>query len=203
MPDSILSANEAACVTGVPLRQVHRIIDAGLLKAAGICDGDTRAVHRDALVALKLVHDMADLITLEGRRRLVCYLLDHPGADTARERDVAVDVRAMRDEIHRGLSILSRVRDAVECNAAVLSGAPCFKGTRISVHDIADMLAKGDSVAGGREVFPPLSEAQIELATFYARAYPRRGRFRREPIWRTREQARTSVTSLDDLLAAR
>ena len=26
-----LSANEAACVTGVPLKNVHRIIDTGLL----------------------------------------------------------------------------------------------------------------------------------------------------------------------------
>ena len=29
-----LSASEAACVTGVPLKQVHRIIDAGLLAGA-------------------------------------------------------------------------------------------------------------------------------------------------------------------------
>ena len=29
MAAQILSANEAACVTGVPLKQVHRIIDTG------------------------------------------------------------------------------------------------------------------------------------------------------------------------------
>ena len=29
-----LTANEAACVTGVPLRQVHRIIDTGVLGSA-------------------------------------------------------------------------------------------------------------------------------------------------------------------------
>ena len=33
-PTTLTTANEAASVTGVPLRQVHRIIDAGLLGAA-------------------------------------------------------------------------------------------------------------------------------------------------------------------------
>ena len=48
-----LSANEAACVTGVPLRQVHRIIDAGLLGNAAARREGSRAVHCDALVSLK------------------------------------------------------------------------------------------------------------------------------------------------------
>jgi len=30
----VLTANEAGCVTGVPLRQVHRIIDTGVLGSA-------------------------------------------------------------------------------------------------------------------------------------------------------------------------
>ena len=49
MISSTLSANEAACVTGVPLKHVHRIIDAGLFDAAESGDGRSRAIHRDAL----------------------------------------------------------------------------------------------------------------------------------------------------------
>ena len=90
-------ACEAACVTGVPLKQVYRIIDSGLLDAAGTDDGCSRAIRCDALVGLKLAHDTTDLITLDGRRRLVRYLLEHPDAGTARERDVSVDVRAVTD----------------------------------------------------------------------------------------------------------
>lgn len=201
--DPTLSANEAACVTGVPLKQVHRIIDAGVLGAAGSGEGRGRAVHCDALVGLKLAHNTMDLLTLDGRRRLVRYLLDHPETGTARERDVSVDVRAMKGEVRRGLSMLSRARDAVERDEAVLLGTPCFKGTRIPVHDIADMLANGDSARSIHESFPQLSESQIELATTYARAYPRRGRPRREPFWRARKPAMTSEAVLDDLPAAR
>ena len=200
---STLSANEAACVTGVPLKQVHRIIDAGLLDAAGSGDRRSRAVHWSTLVGLKLAHEVTDLITLDGRRRLVRYLLDHPEAQTARERVVSVDVRAMRGVVRKGLSMLASAQAAVECNEAVLSGTPCFKGTRIPVHDIADMLANGDTACAIHEAFPQLSEAQIELSAFYARAYPRRGRPRREPFWRARKPAVTSEMTLDHLPAPR
>ena len=202
LPGATLSANEASCVTGVPLRQVHRIIDADLLNSAA-SGGRSRTVHRDGLLALKLAHETTDLVTLDGRRRLVRYLLDHPGATKARERQVFVDVRTMKDEVRKGLSRLTRARNAVACDDAVLSGTPCIKGTRIPVHDLADMLANGDSIGAILEAFPQLSEAQIELAAFYAEAYPRRGRPRREPFWRGRTPSSSSETTLDALLSAR
>ncbi len=203
MVDGTLSANEAACVTGVPLRQVHRIIDAGLLHAAASSNGRSRAIRRDGLLGLKLAYETTGLLTLDGRRRLVRYLLDHPDAKAARERDLSVDVRTMKGEVRKGLSMLAGARDGVERDDAVLSGAPCIRGTRIPVHDIADMLANGNSVDAVREAFPQLSQAQIELAAFYATAYPRRGRPRREPFWRERDPALSSEVGFDDLLPAR
>ena len=175
-----LSANEAACVTGIPLKQVHRIIDSGLLDGAS--DGSKgRAIHRQALVGLRLAHDMTDLLTLEARRRLVRYLLDHPRARAARERVVSVDVGAMKEAVRSGLAQLARARDAVACDEAILSGVPCFRGTRIPVHDVADMLANGDDAEVIQDAFPRLSEKQVELAALYARAYPRRGEAPRWP----------------------
>ena len=91
----------------------------------------------------------------------------------------------------------------VSCDEAVLSGTPCIRGTRIPVHDIAEMLANGDSVDAIREAFPQLSEAQIELAAFYGRAYPRRCRPRRKPFWRGREPVVSSETALAELLSTR
>ena len=94
-----LSANEAACVTGVPLRQVHRIIDAGVLGNAAGRREKSRAVHCDGLVSLKLAHETTAIFTLDGRRRLVRYLLGHPDAETVRLRDVSVDVRSIRGAV--------------------------------------------------------------------------------------------------------
>ena len=198
-----LSTNEAACVTGVPLKQVHRIIDAGLLDDAARGGNRARAVRRDGLVGLKLAHETTEILTLEGRRRLVRFVLDHPQAMTARERHVSVDVRSMKGDVRKGLSLLAKAREAVSCDDAVLSGTPCIAGTRIPAHDIADMMANGDSIGSIRAAYPQLSGSQIELAAFYARAYPRRGRPRREPFWRGQEPTVSSEIALDELSSTR
>ena len=198
-----LSANEAACVTGVPLRQVHRIIDAGLLGSAAARREGSRAVHCDGLVSLKLAHETTPIVTLDGRRRLVGYLLGHPEAETARVRDVSVDVRSMKDEVQAGLSRLARARETITTDDAVLSGTPCVRGTRIPAHGLAEMLANGDDMGAIREAWPVLTEEQIEAAAVYARAYPRRGRPRSAPFWRSRRSVVSVEAAFDALPQAR
>ncbi len=176
-----LSANEAARVTGVPLKQVHRIIDTGVLGSAAAHRGGSRIVHFDGLVSLKLVHETTSVFTRDGRRRLVRYLLDHPEAETACVGDVSVDVRSMREKVQRGLSRLTQAQEMIVADDAVLSGTPCVRGTRIPAHYIAEMLANGDKIEAIRDAWPALTVEQIEAATLYARAYPRRGRPRNGP----------------------
>ena len=198
-----LSANEAACVTGVPLRQVHRIIDAGVLgSAAGRREG-SRAVDCDGLVSLKLAHETTAIFTLDGRRRLVRYLLGHPDAETARLRNVSVDVRSMKNQVRTGLSRLARARETITADDAVLSGTPCIRGTRIPAHDIAEMLANGDGVDAIRDAWPDLTEEQIGAAALYARAYPRRGRPPSVPFWRSRKPSVSAEMAFGTLPPAR
>lgn len=199
----VLSANEAACVTGVPLRQVHRIIDTGVLGSAASRREGARILHCDGLVSLKLVHETTAIFTLDGRRRLVRYLLGHPDAEAACVHDVSVDVREMKEEVLRGLSRLGRAREAITVDDAVLSGTPCVKGTRIPAHDIAEMLANGDSVEAIVAAWPELTPSQIDVAACYARAYPRRGRPRTAPAWRSRVPVASGEAVLDALPGSR
>lgn len=187
MSEPTYSANEAACITGVPLKQVHRFIDAGVIVGTAR-RGDTRvrAIPAEALVCLKLVHETAGVVTPAGRRQLVRVLLDHPSAEVASAHCISVDLAPMRSAVQNGLALLAKARNAVSNDPDVLSGAPCIKGTRIPAHDVADMLANGDSVEALREDFPQLTKSEIELAALYARAYPKRGRPHR-PYWRTRK----------------
>ncbi len=196
-PLRTLSANEAACVTGVPLRQVHRIIDTGVLgSAAGRREG-SRIVHCDGLVCLKLVHETTAIFTLDGRRRLVRHLLGRPEAESACVHDVSVDVREMKEEVRRGLCRLERAREAIAVDDAVLSGTPCVKGTRIPAHDIAEMLANGDKIEAILDAWPGLTFAQLDAAACYARAYPRRGRPRNSPAWRSRVPVASGEVTLN------
>jgi len=203
MAAQILSVNEAACVTSVPLKQVHRIIDTGLLGSATDIRSGSRVILRGGLVGLKLAHETMDVLTLDGRRRLIRYLFDNPKAKVARDRSVSVDVRLMKYEVRSGLSLLARARRLISTDEAVLGGAACIKGTRIPAHDVADMLANGDDMHAIREAYPALAEEQVEAAALYARAYPRRGRPRGGSFWRNRKPAVSSEVAFDDLPPSR
>jgi uncharacterized protein (DUF433 family) len=58
----------------------------------------------------------------------------------------------------------------------VMRGTPVYRGTRIPVHAIADMLAQGATLQEILEGYPALTREAVELAPVYAKAFPRRGR---------------------------
>ena len=197
--EAAFSANEAAYVTGIPLRQVHRIIDAGLLGTAAKRRNGTRSISMRALVGLKLAHQTTEVLTLEGRRRLVRRVLDDPEARTVRTDAVSVDVRPMKSEVKRGLASLDKAKKMIVSHKEILGGAPCLKGTRIAVHDISDMLENGDTASAIVAAYPMLTEAQIVAAAAYAEAYPRRGRPSLERAWRKAKPLETKEVKLDKL----
>jgi len=197
---SALSANEAASVTGVPLKQVHRIVDAGLLDGAIENRAGTRViVGGRGLVGLKLAYETADLLTPEGRRRLIKRLLQRPNARKVEENALTVDLRLLEGVILRGLNALEKARKIVAIDKDVLSGTPCFKGTRIPVHDIAAMIANGDAKSVILKAYPSLTAEQVDLAVLYAEAYPRRGRPHRKPLWRKGKRIASEKLALRDL----
>ena len=69
----------------------------------------------------------------------------------------------------------------------VLSGTPCFRGTRVAVHDVAEMIANGDDVSAVLAAYPMLTEELVHAAVAYADAYPRRGRPRQRPLWHKKD----------------
>lgn len=196
------SANEASCVTGVPLKQVHRIIDAGLLGDAAARRNGARVVLGAGLIGLRLAYQLGTVLTPEGRRRLIRRLLDEPTAEAVHDEFLSVDLRVMAKTVLRRVGLLAEARQMVETDDNVLGGAPCFKGTRIPVHDIASMLVNGDSVTALQAAYPRLTAAQIRTAPIYAEAYPRRGR-RRIASSSRRQQPRSSfVVHFDNLSPA-
>ena len=104
--ERLLSVNEVACVAGVPLKQVYRIIRSDLLNDAVKRPEGGLAILSKALVGVKLAYETTEILTLEGRRRLICHLLYHPEADTVREGAVSVDIQPMKSAVQRRLTTL-------------------------------------------------------------------------------------------------
>jgi uncharacterized protein (DUF433 family) len=193
----LITANEAASVTGVPLRQVHRIIDAGLLDGAVRRRRNARLLARGALVGLKLAHETADVLTPESRRAVVATLIRRPRQPVIRAAAIVVDARQAIKAVRSGLDQLAKARRIVSTAADVLGGAPVFKGTRIPVHEIADMLANGDNPAAIVKAYPQLDRDQVRLAAMYALAYPRRGRPRTKTGWQLRQPKASEAIAFD------
>src|SRR5215467_8987718 len=120
----LMTANEASSVTGVPLRQVHRIIDAGLLAGAVKWRRHSRLLTHNALVALKLAHDTADVLTPESRRAMVARLISQPRQSVIRADLVAVDTRPAAKAVRSGLDQLAKARRIVSIAPDVLGGTP-------------------------------------------------------------------------------
>jgi uncharacterized protein (DUF433 family) len=193
---TLVTANEAASVTGVPLRQVHRIIDAGLLKGAVKRRRNARMLARSALVGLKLAHETADVLSPVSRRAMVATLIRRPNQPVIRANAIIVDARPAAKAVRLGLDQLTKARRAVSIASNVLGGTPVFKGTRIPVHDIADMHANGDSPTAIVKAYPQLDREKVRLAAIYASAYPRRGRPRLKPGWRSRRPRESEAAAL-------
>lgn len=195
--ECVLSVNEAAKVTDVPLKQVHRIIDAGLLGDAVRRKKGSRVLLGKALVGLKFAHETTDMLTLKGRMGFIRYLLDDPEIKTVREDAVSIDVRRMKSDVQRRFAALERAKKMITINKDVLGGTPCLKGTRVAVHDIAEMVANGDDISAILAAYPMLTEGLVYAAVAYADAYPRRGRPRQKPLWRKKDLLSSNEVSFD------
>lgn len=56
---------------------------------------------------------------------------------------------------------MSVIHSVVKIDPEIMSGAPCFAGTRVPIQHLMDYLEGGDSIAEFLEDFPTVSREQI------------------------------------------
>lgn len=201
--EPLLSAHEAACVTGMPLTKARRIISSGLLGDFARIHKGTWMILKNALVGLKFAYEMTEFLTAERRRRLVGHVLEDPDAKTIRESVVSIDVRPFKDDVEQGIKSLNKAQRMISSDKDILGGTPCFKGTRIPVHDIAAMLNNGDDPALILRAYPTLTKAQVTASSIYAKAYPLSNRQRKRPEeWRKLKPISSKKFKLDSYCAS-
>ncbi len=93
-----------------------------------------------------------------------------------------IDLAPVVYEIQERLVQLLNAKKMVVIDPEILGGAPVIKGTRVPVYDVAASVEKGISITDILEAYPSLSREQVELAAFYAKAVPARGRPKRRPL---------------------
>ena len=179
---------QAAVVTGLPLAAVHKAIDNRLILPLSSRSGATvrRLLTKEHLIFLQLEADGLRLLPRETRREIAELLRMSPGIDRLPVGDgnaLRIEVKPARRQVESRLRQFARIEEAVVRDPDTMCGAPVFKGTRIPVDLIADMLAQGATPEEVLEGYPTLNKEKIAMAPMYMRAFPQRGRPGRHP-WR-------------------
>ena len=69
-----------------------------------------------------------------------------------------------------------RARTLVQSDPEILAGAPVFRGTRVPVYLIADMIEQGTPIDEILDGYPSLTREMAEHAGVYASAHPQADR---------------------------
>jgi uncharacterized protein (DUF433 family) len=182
MPDTdLLTPAEAAIVTSMTVRQVNKLIDEELPARVRPVRGGRRFVTTSGAACLRARKQVSGLLTGAARRRMYKVIVEGKTEAMVLGDLLTVDVAAIKRETTRKVADLRRMRTLATSDPETLGGRPCFKGTRIPVAQIAELVAKGADAGELLEDYPALTREMIGAAPTLAKAYPARGRPRARP----------------------
>jgi uncharacterized protein (DUF433 family) len=175
----LYTTTEAAVLSQLSLKAVNNAIDKKTIVAKRL--GGARVLDEQALVYLALERELARDTTPTFRRRLFDEIASSPRRRSVTVGALKLDLRAPRRAIRERIGQLRRANRLVVTDPEIMGGQPVFRGTRVPVHLIADLLRRGEAPKLLGESYPRVTPEMIALAPLYAEAHPARGRPRRQP----------------------
>lgn len=183
----IYSAAEISAVTGASVRAVYKVLGERLPQGLSVQRDRQQYLTRWGAVCFVIDREMPKDVPVAVRRQLYTTILKRQSAIRVQHDcgilSYVVDVKAVADRVDGDLAQYRDAMSLIVEDASIQGGAATFRGTRILVHQIADLMAQGATEAELREDYPRLTPAMLSAAPVYARAHPRRGR-PKAPPWR-------------------
>src|ERR1700730_12736520 len=181
MQNDAYTPSQVSAVTGLPLRAVQKAIEYKLIRPKRVREGHyvQRLLSRSQAVYLRMEAKGLRSLPLAARRQVARAVEQDPGIDAmfiSEGSVILIQCKSARKDVDTGLRRLAEATRMVESDPEIMRGAPVYRGTRIPVHAIADMLSQGATAAEILGAYPAISREQVELAPMYVKAFPRRGR---------------------------
>lgn len=182
-----LTPTEAAVVSGVSVRDVHRVIDERILPENFYDTREARFFRSDACVFIAFYFGAADRLTSEERQRTITLASRHISdpaflSKIVQDEFLTIDLAPFWKGVDERLLRLNAARAQVSVDSEILSGTPVIKGTRVPVYDVAASVTAGIPMERILSSYPSLNREQVELAVLYADANPQRGRPRQRIV---------------------
>src|ERR1700736_659828 len=187
---------QASAVANLPLPAVHKLIERRLIRPRRLRTGRSiqRMLSRGQVLYLRLEAEGVRLLPLATRRAIAKRIESSPEHDAVvltQGSVLVIHVKSVRLQLDVDLRKLERAQDMIVSDSEIMRGTPVYRGTRIPVELIADMLSQGAKPEEILEGYPALDREMVELAPLCVQAFPRRGRPVSRP-WATRKPIRAS-----------
>ena len=189
---------QASVLANLPLPAVHKVIERRLIRPRRLRTGRViqRMLNRQQVLYLRLEAEGVRLLPISARRAIAKQLEASPGKDIVVPGGgsaLVIQVKSVRLELDVDLKKLERAAEMAVSDPEVMHGTPVYRGTRIPIELIANMVRQGTKIDEILEGYPALDREKVELAPLYVQAFPRRGRpasrpwAKRRPVRVTRE----------------
>ena len=170
---------QASAVANLPLTAVHKLIERRLIRPRRLRSGRSilRMLSREQVLYLRLEAEGVRLLPIASRRAIAKKIESSPEIDAVFLTEgsaVVVQVKSVRLELDEDFKRLERAEKMIVSDPEIMRGTPVYRGTRIPVELIADMLSQGATPEEILEGYPALDREKVELAPFYVQAFPRR-----------------------------
>jgi uncharacterized protein (DUF433 family) len=182
MSKVLITRREAASLSGITETTVKKAVDQKIVPTRR--RGSQSCIDVDDVPVLAMLGLLREMRLSPGYKRTLRKWLRSSDAPAELELGPALVVRRV-DEIEQArqrAERYARLRDRwIVRDPEIKGGEPVIKGSRVSVHTLAERIASGESDEVLEEDFPHIPADAREIAVLYARANPRRGRPKRPP----------------------
>jgi uncharacterized protein (DUF433 family) len=191
----MVSANEAAALAMVEIRDVHRAFDEHLLPDALLGGaGASRQIARGVVPLLAFYFRTAGILQADARKAVIRMVATGGRTGALRRMaalrrrrsplsmggGISADLRPFIAETDARAQLLEQARAMAVIHPDVLGGSePVVRGTRVPVRDVAAAVAAGLPLTEILATYPGLTAEQVELSALYARVERPRGKPRR------------------------
>jgi uncharacterized protein (DUF433 family) len=183
----LFSPAEIGAVARVPVKAVYKVIEQRLPAGFVVRRNRQPLLTRWAALCVVIDREIPKHVPVAVRKDVYAQIKSARRSRVIKSRhgilDYVVDVGSAADKMDADIASYRRAMKLIVEDPGVQGGAATFKGTRILVHHIADLVSQGATDAELREDYPRLTRDMIAAAAIYAKSHPRRGRPRKPP-WR-------------------
>jgi len=189
---------EASWVTGLSVREINRIVeDAAVpLRRARAGRRHRWYLPYSSLVCLQLHAGGLNRLPLRVRKDVFRRVLRQPHQKQLKYTEaLIIDVDAARAKMTTRLEELERATRVIESDPEIMQGTPVFRGTRMPVYLIAEMVERGVSPEEILDGYPSLTRDMLDHARVYAATHPKPGRPSTQP-WSGKKPLRQKKSKL-------